>query len=122
MSIVLVVDDDPVSVQLLELILSRSGYEVIRASSAAAGLELVYSRSPDLVIIDDMMPGMSGGDMCQRIKNDPQVSHTPVILISAGIRVKDSQYLQNVGADYALMKPTLSKDVLAAVEAVLGSG
>jgi DNA-binding response OmpR family regulator len=69
-----------------------------------------------------MMPGMSGGDMCQRIKNDPQVSHTPVILISAGIRVKDSQYLQNVGADYALMKPTLSKDVLAAVEAVLGSG
>jgi two-component system cell cycle response regulator len=121
MSIVLVVDDDPVSVQLLDLILTRSGYEVIRASSAAAGLELVHSRLPDLVIIDDMMPGMSGGEMCLRIKNDPDVGHTPVILISAGIRVKDSEYLQNVGADYALMKPTLSKDVLEAVETVLGS-
>jgi len=120
MSVVLIVDDDPVSVQLLELILSRSGYDVIRAENAETGLELVYEHRPDVVMIDDMMPDMSGGEMCRRIKADPEVSAIPVILVSAGIRVKDTNYIKEVGADYALLKPTLSKDVLNAVHAVLG--
>ena len=121
MRVVLVVDDDPVSVQLLEIILSRSGYEVLKATNAADGLEIVYGHKPDVLIIDDMMPDMSGGEMSRRIKTDSAVQHIPIILISAGNRVKNPDYLAEVRADYALLKPTLPKDVLAAVEAVLNS-
>ena len=119
MSLVLVVDDDPVSIQLLELILDRGGYEVIEASDAARGLELVRKFRPDLVIVDDMMPEISGGEMCRRIKSDASLSHIPVILISAGMRLQDPRYVTMVGANSTLIKPTLSKDVLEAVARTL---
>lgn len=115
MSVVLVVDDDPVSLQLLDLILNRSGFEVMDADTAAFGLELMSQTLPDIVIVDDMMPDMSGGEMCRRIKDDPAACHIPVILISAGLRVQDQRYVHMVGADAVLLKPTLTKDVLDAV-------
>lgn len=120
MRVVLVVDDDPVSVQLLDIILTRSGYEVLKANNAADGLKIVNERKPDLLIIDDMMPDISGGDMARQIKADPETQQIPIILISAGNRVKNQRYLEEVGAEMALLKPTLPKDVLAAVKKLLG--
>ncbi len=120
MRVVLVVDDDPVSVQLLEIILTRSGYEVLKANNAEDGLRIVSERKPDVLIIDDMMPDMSGGDMSQQVKANPETQHIPVILISAGNRVNNPNYLTEVKADLALLKPTLPKDVLAAIKEVLG--
>lgn len=116
---VLVVDDDPVSVSLLEMVLKRSGYEVIVARSAAAGLQIAAEVKPNVILIDDMMPMMTGGEMCIRLKSDPELAHIPVILISAGTRVQDTSYIDSIGADYALAKPVLPKDVLKAVEQVL---
>ena len=118
--VALVVDDDPVSVHLLQIILERSGYRVIAARSALDGLELVADLLPDFVILDDMMPGMSGGEMCRRMKADPHLSGIPVILISAGLRIQDRAYVAASGADYALVKPVLPKDVIRAVDTVLG--
>src|SRR5215475_5162514 len=97
--VVLVVDDDPISVHLMQLILERSDYEVIVAHSGASGLELVAEARPDVVIIDDMMPGMTGGEMCRRMKADPNLSDIPVVLISAGMRVQDNSYVTKVGAN-----------------------
>jgi CheY-like chemotaxis protein len=108
---VMVVDDDPVSVHLLEIILERLGYAVIAAGSGAVGLELAAQLLPDAVIVDDMMPTMTGGEMCLAIKNDPALQHIPVILISAGTRVQNNTYIKKVGADHALVKPILSRDV-----------
>ena len=116
----LVVDDDPVSVHLLEIILDRSGYEVEAARSAGEGFQKMAANRPDVVIIDDMMPDMTGGDMCRQMKNDPELQSIPVILISAGLRVQDAAYIHRVGADYALVKPILPKDVIKAVETLLG--
>ncbi len=118
--IVLVVDDDPVSVQLLEIVLKRSGYEVVVARSGTIGLQLIADVHPQVVLLDDMMPSMTGGEMCRQIKNSPEFQHIPVILISAGTRVQDPAYVAEVGADDALLKPILPKDVLKAVEKVLG--
>ncbi len=119
MTVVLVVDDDPVSIQLLSLILTRKGFNVVDARSGEAGLELLYQNPPDIVMVDDMMPGMSGGDMCRHIKDDPAVRHIPVILFSAGTRVQDEDYIRTCGADAALLKPTLIHNVLDAINACL---
>ncbi len=73
MTVVLVVDDDPGSVLLLSIILKRSGFTVIDAANAEQGLELFYQRCPDLVMVDDMMPGMTGAQMCRQIKDNPSI-------------------------------------------------
>ncbi|MBI1256303.1 MAG: response regulator [Chloroflexi bacterium] len=119
-SVVLVVDDDPISVHLIQLILERSGYGVVVAYNATAGLELAAEALPNAVIIDDMLPGMSGGEMCRRLKNDPNLQDIPVVLISAGMRVQDASYVKKSGADYALIKPILPKDLLRALDIVFG--
>ncbi|MCC6804537.1 MAG: response regulator [Anaerolineae bacterium] len=116
---VLVVDDDPVSVSLLELVLKRSGYQVILARSASSGLQIAAEVKPDVILIDDMMPTMTGGEMCQLLKSNPELAHIPVIMISAGTRVQDASYVDSIGADYALTKPVLPKDVLQIVERAL---
>lgn len=118
-SIVLVVDDDSVSVSLLELVLKRSGYQVIVSRSATAGLQVAADVKPNVILIDDMMPTMTGGEMCRQLKGNPELAHIPVIMISAGTRVQDPTYIEDIGADYALTKPVLPKDVLQAVELVL---
>ena len=68
-----------------------------------------------------MLPGgMSGGEMCRRIKNDPDLRDIPVVLISAGMRVQDASYVHKAGANYALIKPILPKDLLRALDIVFG--
>jgi CheY-like chemotaxis protein len=108
---VMVVDDDPISVHLLEIILERLGYSVIVAGSGAAGLALAAQAMPDVVIVDDMMPLMTGGEMCVAMKSDPALQHIPVVLISAGTRVQNNTYVKKVGADHALVKPIIARDV-----------
>lgn len=115
---VLIVDDDQVSIHLLKLIFERGGYEVLAARSAAAGLEILRQQRPMVIIVDDMMPQMTGGQMCRIIKDDPAFWDIPVILLSAGTRVESATYIRQVGADFALTKPIISRDVLNAVERV----
>ncbi|MEO8392853.1 MAG: response regulator [Chloroflexota bacterium] len=119
-SVVLVVDDDPVSVHLIQLILERNDYTVVVAYNGTTGLTLAAEAQPNAVIIDDMMPGMTGGEMCRRMKNDPDLRDIPVVLISAGMRVQDASYVHKAGANYALIKPVLPKDLLRALDIVFG--
>jgi CheY-like chemotaxis protein len=116
---VLIVDDDPITIQLLKLILERNGYQVLAARSAAAALDLLEEQRPHIILVDDMMPHMTGGDLCRTIKSDPKLRDICVILMSAGIRVESASYIQQIGADYALPKPIISRDVLDALENVL---
>ncbi len=120
-NIVLLVDDDPVSVRLFGIFLERNGYEVVSARNGSAGLELAAELRPHAIILDDMMPEMSGGEMCRILKDDLQLRDIPVILMSAGVRVKDSDYVERIGADYAIGKPCLPKELLRALQAVLMS-
>ncbi len=111
MALVLVVDDDALSLQLLELILKRDHHNVLTSSNGADTFDLVYEHQPDLVILNDTMPFVSGGEVCKRIKNDPNIGSTPVILTSAGSRVRDPNYVREVCADDVLLKPCLPADV-----------
>jgi DNA-binding response OmpR family regulator len=116
MTKVLVVDDEPLYVRLLEINLLTDGYQVITAYNGEDALDIVSLQSPDLVIMDVMMPKLDGINTCERIR---QFSNVPVIMITARGEESDRVKGLNVGADDYIVKPFSATEVLARVRAVL---
>jgi putative two-component system response regulator len=102
---VLVVDDEPGNVQLLKTLLTREGYSVVTASDGEEALEMIASSHPDLVLMDVMMPKLSGYAVCQQIKRNPITRLTPVVLITALHERERKIEGINAGADDFLTKP-----------------
>jgi putative two-component system response regulator len=102
---VLVVDDEPANVRLLTTLLTREGYTVVTASDGEEGLAMVASSHPDLVLMDVVMPKLSGYDVCERIKHNPSTRLTPVVLITALHQREHKIRGINAGADDFLTKP-----------------
>ena len=117
---ILIVDDETSFLDILQIILQRAGYKTIVTTNGKEGLKLVYEHQPSLVVLDDMLPGISGGDICMTIKNDPSVSHIPVILYSAGPRVREREFIRQIGANASMSKPFKPKDVVQLVANCLG--
>lgn len=118
---VLIVDDDSVTIHLLKLMVERSGYAVTAVRSGAAALEILPELRPQIILVDDMMPRMTGGEFCRIVKDTPELRDIPVIIMSAGVRVESSAYIEQIGADMALSKPLVSREVVEAIESVLAS-
>lgn len=102
---VLVVDDMPANVNLLCRMLACEGYEVVTASDGEQALEMVEATHPDLVLMDVVMPKLSGYDVCRRIKENPATRLTPVVLITALLDRDNRLQGINAGADDFLTKP-----------------
>jgi putative two-component system response regulator len=102
---VLVVDDVPANVELLKTMLTREGYTVVTASDGEEALAMVASSHPDLVLMDVLMPKLSGYDVCERIKHNPATRLTPVVLITALHERERKIQGINAGADDFLTKP-----------------
>lgn len=81
---ILVVDDEEAVVEFVASLLEDSGYEVLRAYDGRSALEVARAEHPDVVITDIMMPVMSGVELCRELRNSPETSHIPVILMTAG--------------------------------------
>lgn len=120
MQTILVVDDEMSFLEILQVILQRAGYRTIVATNGRDGLNLIYQERPDLVVLDDMLPGMSGCDICLTVKQDAVVRQIPVIIYSAGPRVRDSEFMRQIGADAALYKPFKPSDALKLIQSYLG--
>ncbi|PWC58888.1 diguanylate cyclase [Azospirillum sp. TSH7] len=101
---ILVVDDIPSNVHVLSRIL-KDDYDIYFATDGEKALDLVQSRMPDLVLLDIMMPGMDGFEVCRRIKDDPTTHDIPVIFISAKSEVEDETRGLEVGAIDFITKP-----------------
>lgn len=101
---VLVVDDDPVIVQLLQVNFELEGYEVLTAASGPEALESARARPPALVVMDVMMPGMSGLDAARALRGDTRTASLPVLLLSAKAQSADIAAGLEVADDY-LTKP-----------------
>src|SRR5688572_26126247 len=102
---VLVVDDEASNVRLLQALLTRDGYNVVTACDGEEALGMVASVGPDLVVMDVLMPKLSGYDVCERIKQNPKTRLTPVVLITALEGREDKIRGINAGADDFLTKP-----------------
>src|SRR5579872_1032024 len=102
---ILVVDDIEANVRLLEAKLTAEYYDVITASDGPTALEMAASEHPDIVLLDVMMPGMDGFEVCRRLKEDPITRHIPVVLVTALDGRADRIAGLEAGADEFLTKP-----------------
>jgi putative two-component system response regulator len=116
---ILLVDDESASRAALETLLRREGFEVHDASNGAAALAECVSFRPDLVLLDVLMPGMSGFEVCKRIKAAPETRLTPVVLITGLSATEDRIKGINAGADDFLSKPIDFNELLARTRSLI---
>src|SRR3954470_7383593 len=115
---ILVVDDTPQNVRLLEAILVPRGYAVIGAASGEQALDLVAQQPPDLILLDIMMPGIDGHEVCRRLRADPTTALLPVVMVTASGDQNKVKALES-GADDFIPKPVNQAELLARVRSLL---
>ena len=118
-SIILCVDDEEANLKLLENVLVPRGYTVVRAASGADALLMIKSPTIDLVLLDVIMPGMDGFEVCRQIKADPKLRNIPVIMISALTAKQDRIRGIEAGEEEFLAKPFDQTEVLARIKLLL---
>lgn len=116
---ILVVDDEKNLLQLVNYNLSKEGYSVNAVTTGEEALEAARSRHPDLILLDLMLPGVDGLEVCRLIKNDPTMSHIPVIMLTARGEETDVVAGLELGADDYITKPFSPRVLLARVRALL---
>jgi len=116
---ILIVDDEDLIRSLLRLTLVRVGYDVTEAETGEEGITIVREIEPDLVLLDVMMPGMDGFEVCQKIRQDPVVGDIPIIMLSARKDQRSRRHSQQVGANKYLTKPWVPDELLWHVGEVL---
>jgi len=113
---VLVVEDDPDTHQMLTMILGSEGYDVLSATNGPLGLELLRKMGPDLVVLDWMLPGMDGLEVCRRAR---EFSSVPIIMLTAKTAASDKVAGLDTGADDYVAKPFEPDELLARIRAQL---
>ena len=116
MSKVLIVEDERAIVEILKFNLSREGYETLEALDGEAGLQLARTADPDLILLDLMLPGMDGFEICKRIR---EVKNTPILMVSAKKEDIDKIRGLGLGADDYITKPFSPSEMVARVKAHL---
>ena len=116
MTSILVVDDEPVFIEALTISLEREGFGVIAAADGPAALKAISEKDPDLILLDVMLPGMSGIDVCRKIRKSSSV---PVIMVTAKGEEIDAVVGLEVGADDYITKPYRLRELIARIRAIL---
>ena len=102
---VLVVDDEPHIVNLIKLSMNKDKYDVMTAYSAREAIDLAEKQQPDIVVVDLMMPGMNGYELCEELRKNDKTSGTPILILSAKSQMDDKLQAIDVGADDYMTKP-----------------
>ena len=116
---ILVVDDDADLRDIVRSILEPAGFTVEEAEDGLSALQRIRTRAPDLVVLDDHMPRMTGLEVCERLKQDVLLRHLPVIMLTGKSTLQDKVHGLNVGVDDYLVKPFEPQELLARVHTVL---
>jgi DNA-binding response OmpR family regulator len=113
---VLIVDDEPNIVTALEFLLRRSGYDVQLATNGAEALQQVDAYRPDLVLLDVMMPVKSGYEVCQTLRERPDLAHVKIVMLSAKGSEAEINKGLSLGADLYITKPFSTQELVATID------
>ena len=117
---ILIADDEPNIVAALEFLLERSGFEVDIARNGEEALQKLDAAVPDLVLLDVMMPRVSGYDVCRRIRERPECRGVKIVMLTARGREAEVQKGMEMGADLYVVKPFSTRDHIDKIHALLG--
>ena len=115
-SAILIVEDDPHTVEVVRLYLRRDGHTVLTASDGKSGLRLFREERPDLVVLDLMLPGLDGLEVCRALR---QESDVPIVMLTARVDEEDRVGRAGIGADDYVAKPFSLRELAARIRAVL---
>lgn len=116
---VLVVDDDRNISKMLDFALQKAGFSVMTASDGTTGLDMATQHPPDVAVLDVMMPGLHGYELCRRLRVDPRTAHAKIVFLTARSQPIDEQEALKAGADMFLSKPVVPSDLIAKIQALL---
>ncbi len=116
---ILVVEDEPAIQELIAFNLKQAGHQPLRADNAEQALGLVFNALPDLILLDWMLPGMSGIDLARRLRNDKRTKAVPIIMLTARSEEQDKLHGLDIGADDYVTKPFSPRELNARIKAVL---
>lgn len=116
---VLIADDEPNIVVSLEFMMKREGYRVLVARDGNEALAAIRRDRPALVLLDGMMPGMSGFDVCEAVRADPDLSAVRIVMLTAKGRETDVARGMGAGADAYVIKPFSTRDLVEKVREML---
>lgn len=122
MPTVLVIENNESIIILLDTILRRGGYHMTTARSSMDGLAAARSSQPDVILLEERLPIMSGEELCLQLRSDPQTAPIPIILTTTATIQNLNGYIERTGVNVVLRKPFRPDDVLKALKAALGAG
>jgi two-component system alkaline phosphatase synthesis response regulator PhoP len=117
---IMVVDDEPYIARVIKFKLEQEGYTVISANDGQSGLQKIKEEKPDLVLLDVMMPGLSGYEVCQKIKEDADLAGIPVVILTAKGQERDREQGMTMGASDYITKPFSPNRLLELVKSMIG--
>jgi two-component system alkaline phosphatase synthesis response regulator PhoP len=116
---ILVIEDDPATSRLVDYSLRHEGFQVITAFNGLEGIRKATNEAPDLVILDVMLPGMDGFEICHRLREQPATARLPILMFSAKAQDIDKNTGLKVGADDYLSKPAAPAEIVNRVNRLL---
>jgi two-component system phosphate regulon response regulator PhoB len=116
---VIIVDDEPETAEMIAEMVRLSGYQAIKSLGGSPAISMIVRQEPDAVLLDMMMPDISGLEVLRLMRLDPRMRHIPVIVVSAKNRPEDVRAGMDAGAAMYLTKPVAFKDIKAAVQQVV---
>jgi len=116
---ILIIEDDPINLRFTKYTLEKKGYQVVTAANGLEGLKKVKTEAPDLIIMDIMLPGIDGFEICHRLRAEPQTAQLPILMISGKAQEADKATGLKVGVDVYLTKPVSPSEIVSRVEALL---
>lgn len=118
---ILIVDDDETIIKTLRPMLLSHGYSVLAAGTGEDGLQVIRTQKPDLILLDVILPGIKGREVCQKLKEDPQTRDIPVVFLTAKDSPEDIQAEKEAGSSGHITKPVDMKVLVEMIQNVLGS-
>ncbi|HEY7116595.1 MAG TPA: response regulator transcription factor [Tepidisphaeraceae bacterium] len=116
---ILIIDDEKDLIELVRYNLEKDGYDAIAAADGHSGLEIAQKHKLDLIVLDLMMPGMDGLEVCRRLRADGRTARTPIIMLTAKATEADRIVGLELGADDYVTKPFSPRELVARVKAIL---